>query len=99
MVLIPAQFIKATWFATWLSPKFSATWTDGTVYINEWIMTEVTPWNYVYNFTTYNPEKYYFYTFDAGDDTVINRYQWWNNELDYFKTKENITNDLFISKL
>jgi len=84
-MIIPVQFITNSWFATWLSPKFSATGTDWTVYINEWVMTEVSPWNYIYNFTTYNPAKYYFYKFDADDTSVINRYQWWNNQLDYFK--------------
>ena len=48
-------------------------------------MTEVTPWNYVYDFDTYRGNIYYFYTFDADDEDVINRYQWTNNELDYYK--------------
>ncbi len=78
MQVITAQFITNTGFATWLIPllKITSLFDDSVVDV---IMEEVGNGNYKYEFNEYNDARVYFFNFDANDDSVVNRYQWTNN--------------------
>ena len=78
MILLTATFTDDNWFVTWLTPTVeivnATTWVSSTRN-----MVEVNPWNYKYEFTDYNEAIVYFFNYDAGTDTVNNRYMWTNN--------------------
>ena len=78
MALLTVSFIDESGFKTWLTPTVkiidAETWANTTHN-----MTEIHTGNYVYDFTTYNESRIYFFNYDAWTDTVINRYQSVNN--------------------
>lgn len=78
MILLTATFADNNWFATWLTPTVqiveALSWATSTHN-----MTEVTPWNYLYQFNEYNEAIVYFFNYDAWTDDVNNRYMWSNN--------------------
>ena len=80
--LITATFIKDTGFATWLTPTVQVVEALTGAVIGTFNMSEVAPWNYIYNFPTNTETVVYFFNIDAGTDDVINRYQWVNNKID-----------------
>ena len=78
MQTITAQFISKVGFATGLTPKLKITSLEDNS-VTDVVMQEVWNWNYKYDMASYNPYAIYFFNFDADDDTIINRYQWSNN--------------------
>jgi hypothetical protein len=77
-IYLTATFIDENGFATWLTPTVeiveAETWVTSTH-----TMSEVRPWNYKYVFDTYDEGKVYFFNYDSNNDTILNRYQWGNN--------------------
>lgn len=85
--LCTATFITASGFATWLTPTVEVvealTWTVVWTYT----MTEVHTGNYIYNFATNTETVVYFFNYDAGSASVLNRYMGNNNKVDIGMTR------------
>lgn len=80
--LITATFITESGFATWLSPTVEIVEALSGNVVGTFDMEEKHAGNYIYLFNTNTETVVYFFNIDAGDDSVINRYQWNNNKID-----------------
>lgn len=80
--LATVQFITNNGFATWLTP--TVTITEAKTWIVKWTftMSEVSDWNYIYNYIDWSDQVLYFFNYDAWTDDVINRYQWNTNRIE-----------------
>ena len=74
---------------TWLSPVVTIIDRTGKKYIENWPLTELGYWWYIYNFAKYSPDKTYLYMFDWGSalESDYDRYKFWGNELDAYSNK------------
>jgi len=80
--LCTATFITDSGFATGLTP--TVTITEVLTWTVRWTfnMEEVDAWNYKYNYVDGSDQMLYFFKFDAGSDSVVNRYEWNTNKID-----------------
>ena len=74
---------------TWLSPKINIIDLWWNKLVENWTLTEVGYWWYIYNFNRYSPEKVYLYQFDGGSalSNDYDRYKFGGNELDAYSNK------------
>lgn len=74
---------------TWLSPKVTIIDKSGYVHVQNWELSELWYWWYIYNFDRYSPDKTYLYVFDGGSALTsdYDRYKYGGNELDAYSNK------------
>lgn len=80
--LATVQFIKDDGFATGLTPTVTITEARTGTVRGTFTMSEVSPWNYIYDYIDWADDMLFFFNYDAWTDDVINRYQWNNNRIE-----------------
>lgn len=80
--LTTVQFIKDSGFATGLTPTVTITEAKTWIVRGTFPMTEISAWNYIYDYIDGADDMLFFFNYDAWTDDVINRYQWNNNRIE-----------------